>query len=57
MSGWFNGAGLIQTVRGMTQHLGLPVILAFGAVGVELVGGVALILGFLGRVAALGIGF
>ena len=53
--GWFEGPGLRSTIRGMTQQLGLPAVLAFGAVGAEFFGGVALIIGLLGRLAAAGI--
>jgi putative oxidoreductase len=53
--GWFGGQGLRQTVRTMTEHLGLPALLAFGAIGGEFFGGFALIVGLLGRLAAAGI--
>jgi putative oxidoreductase len=53
--GWFGGPGLRQTLRTMTEHVGLPTIMALAAVAAEFVGGVALILGFLGRISALGI--
>ena len=53
--GWFGGPGLKQTLRTMTEFVGLPAIVAFAAVGAEFLGGVALILGFLGRISALGI--
>jgi putative oxidoreductase len=53
--GWFGGHGLRQTLRTMTEFVGLPSIIAFAAVGTEFVGGAALILGFLGRISALGI--
>ncbi len=53
--GWFGGAGLRQTLRTLTEHVGLPSIVALAAVGIEFVGGVALVLGFLGRISALGI--
>ena len=39
----------------MTGHVGLPASVAFCAVAVECFGGAALILGLLGRIAALGI--
>ena len=54
--GWFQGPGLKATVREMTDHVGLPPLLALTAVGVEFFGGIALILGLFGRIAALGIG-
>jgi putative oxidoreductase len=53
--GWFGGPGLRQTLRTMTELVGLPAIVALAAVGAEFVGGVALILGFLARISALGI--
>jgi putative oxidoreductase len=53
--GWFGGHGLRQTLRTMTESVGLPTIIALAAVGAEFVGGAALILGFLGRISALGI--
>ena len=53
--GWFGGPGLKKTVRTLTEFVGLPPILALAAVGSEFVGGVALILGLLGRISALGI--
>lgn len=55
MFGWFGGPGLGQTLRTMTGHVGLPASVAFCAVAVECFGGAALILGLLGRIAALGI--
>jgi len=53
--GWFGGPGLRKTVRHLNEVLGLPPIVAFAAVGAEFFGGVALILGFLARISALGI--
>lgn len=53
--GWFGGPGLRQTLRTLKEYVGLPAIIALAAVGTELVGGMALILGFLGRISALGI--
>ena len=53
--GWFGGPGLRQTLRTLTQFVGLPSIVALVAVGAELVGGAALVLGFLGRISALAI--
>jgi putative oxidoreductase len=55
MFGWFGGPGLKQTVQSMTGHTGLPAGLAFCAVAVQFFGGGALVLGLLGRIAALGI--
>lgn len=53
--GWFGGPGLKQTLRTLTEHVGLPTIIALAAVGTEFVGGAALIVGFLVRLSALGI--
>jgi putative oxidoreductase len=53
--GWFGGPGLKQTLRTLTEHVGLPTIIALAAVGAEFVGGAALIVGFLVRISALGI--
>ena len=55
MLGWFGGAGLKETVRTMHDFLHLPVPLAFLAVTSEFLGGMGLIVGLLGRVAAIGI--
>jgi putative oxidoreductase len=53
--GWFGGAGLKQTLRTMHDFVGLPMPLAFVAVMSEFLGGLGLMVGFLSRVAALGI--
>jgi putative oxidoreductase len=53
--GWFGGPGLKSTIDTMHRHLGLPVPLAFLAVAAEFLGGLGLIFGLLGRVAAIGI--
>ena len=55
MLGWYGGAGLRETLRTMHQFLHLPASLAFLAVASEFLGGAALIVGLLGRVAAIGI--
>lgn len=52
--GWFGGAGLAGTVSGMTQ-MGLPAILVYIVAFTEFLGGAALILGLLSRLAAFGI--
>ena len=54
--GWFGGPGLKETIRTMHDHMGLPLPLAFAAVATEFFGGVGLVIGLLGRVAAVGIG-
>lgn len=53
--GWFGGTGLKQTVRTMHETLGLPPSIALVAVLAEFLGGLGLIAGLLGRVAAVGI--
>lgn len=53
--GWFGGAGLKQTLRTMHEFVGLPIPLAFVAVMSEFLGGLGLMVGFLSRIAALGI--
>jgi putative oxidoreductase len=52
--GWFGGPGLQGTVDFMSG-MGIPAGLAYGAAFTEFLGGIALILGLLTRVAALGI--
>lgn len=54
MLGWFGGPGFSATMQGFEQS-GIPSFLAFLAICAEFFGGLALIVGFLGRVAALGI--
>jgi len=54
MLGWFGGPGFSQTMQMFTQ-MGIPGFLAFLAIAAEFFGGIGLILGFLGRVAAFGI--
>jgi putative oxidoreductase len=53
--GWFGGAGLKETLRTMHEFLHLPVPVAFLAVMSEFLGGLGLIVGLLGRVAAVGV--
>lgn len=53
--GWFGGPGLKKTLSTLTQHVGLPTVVALAAIGAEFLGGGALILGFLARLSALGI--
>jgi putative oxidoreductase len=55
MLGWFGGAGLKTTLRTMHQFFGLPVPVAFMAVASEFLGGIGLVVGLLGRLAAVGI--
>src|ERR1700688_1018942 len=53
--GWFGGAGLQSTVRVFREHLRIPAPLALLSIAAEFLGGLGLIVGFLSRIAALGI--
>jgi len=53
--GAFGGPGFTETMAMFTQGMGIPAPLAFLAIAAEFGGGIALILGLLGRVGALGI--
>lgn len=55
--GWFGGRGLKATVQGFQEYMAIPAPLAYMASFTEFFGGIALILGVFGRVAALGVGF
>ena len=54
--GWFGGSGFGATMDMFTAKAGFPAALAFLAIMAESLGAVALLAGFLTRVAALGIG-
>jgi putative oxidoreductase len=54
--GWFGGNGFSGTMAFFTDKMGIPAVLAFLAIMAESVGAVALIAGFLTRIAALGVG-
>ncbi len=54
--GWFGGHGFSATMNSFTENMGIPWIFALLAVLAESLGSVGLIVGFLTRVAALGIG-
>jgi putative oxidoreductase len=56
MLGWYGGYGFSGTMGFFTKTLGIPAPLAFLAICAEFFGGLALILGLLSRIAALGIG-
>src|SRR5271154_7156478 len=56
MFGWFGGFGFSGTMSFFTQMLHIPVPLACLAIAAEFVGGIELILGFLTRAGAFGIG-
>jgi len=53
--GWFGGFGYTATIAAFSQQMGIPAALAFIAIAAEFFGGIGLVSGFLGRVAALGI--
>ena len=52
--GWWGGTTFSETMRLFTFN-GVPAVLAFLAIAAEFLGGIGLILGLLGRVAAFGI--
>jgi putative oxidoreductase len=54
MLGWWGGYGFSATMSGF-EHTGIPAVFAFLAIAAEFFGGLGLILGLLGRVAAFGI--
>jgi len=54
MLGWFGRPGFSATMQ-LFGQMGVPSLLAFLAIAAEFFGGVGLLLGFLGRIAALGI--
>jgi len=54
--GWFGGPGFSGTMGMFTGYLHIPAPFAFLAIAAEFFGGLGLILGFLTRIAALGIG-
>lgn len=53
--GWFGGYGFRGTLGFFTQQMHIPTALAVLAIAAEFLGGIGLVLGFLGRVAAFGI--
>lgn len=53
--GWFGGYGFSGTMGFFTQQMHIPAAFAFLAICAEFLGGMGLILGLLGRVAAFGI--
>src|SRR5215831_18014752 len=54
MLGWFGGPGFNGTM-GFFQQAGIPTPLAFLAIMAEFCGGLGLIFGLLGRIAAFGV--
>ena len=55
MLGWFGGYGLTGSMQFFTQQLGIPAAFAFLAICTQFIGSLMLILGLIGRAAALGI--
>ena len=55
MLGWFGGYGFSGTMGFFTQMMHIPAPLAFLAICAEFFGGLGLLVGLLGRVAAFGI--
>jgi putative oxidoreductase len=53
--GWFGGYGLGGSINAFTEKMAIPALLAYLAVFSLFFGGLALILGFATRIAALGI--
>jgi putative oxidoreductase len=53
--GWFGGFGYDASMHAFTQQMHIPTALAFGAIMTQFLGGLLLIFGALGRIAALGI--
>jgi putative oxidoreductase len=54
MLGWFGGQGFSATMASFT-HMGIPALFAFLAIAAEFFGGLGLLVGLLGRVAAFGV--
>jgi putative oxidoreductase len=54
MLGWFGGYGFTGTM-GFFEQMGIPAAFAFLAIAAEFFGGLGLLLGFLGRIAAFGV--
>jgi putative oxidoreductase len=53
--GWFGGYGFSATMGFFTSMMHIPAVFAFLAICAEFLGGIGLIVGALGRIAALGI--
>ena len=53
--GWFGGYGFTGTMGFFTHMMHIPALFAFLAIMAEFLGGLGLIVGLLGRVAAFGI--
>ena len=55
MLGWWGGYGFAGTMGMFMHQMGIPAVFAFLAIAAEFFGGLGLIVGLLGRVAAFGI--
>jgi len=53
--GWFGGSGFSATMGMFENYMHIPAPLAFLAIMAEFLGGLGLVVGLLGRVAAFGI--
>lgn len=53
--GWFGGPGFDGTIQYFQQQLGIPMELTVLAMAAEFLGGIGILVGFLTRLAALGI--
>lgn len=53
MLGWYGGPGLARSMRTFTEDLHLPSTLSFLVIAGEFLGGIGLIVGLFGRLAAL----
>ncbi len=53
--GWFGGPGFSATLKGFAGYLHIPAPLAVLAVAAEFLGGLGLIFGLFGRIAAAGV--
>jgi len=54
--GWFGGYGFSATMHFFTTQLGIPAIFAALSILAQFLGAIGLIVGFLSRIAAFGIG-
>jgi putative oxidoreductase len=55
MLGWFGGHGFSASMAFFTHNMGIPAFFAFLAIAAEFFGGLGLLVGLLGRVAAFGV--
>jgi putative oxidoreductase len=53
--GWFGGYGFGPTYAAFTEQMGIPAAFALLALAAEFLGAIGLVVGLLGRVAALGV--